>query len=570
MGLVLRRRPDLVVVSQPPPEPNVAERRAQMFPQLSPAQLARLRTQGTTRTARQGDVLIEQGSRDAPMFVVLEGELAIVHPEGPGERVVTVHHAHEFTGETNMVTGRRSLVRARAQTDASLLEIPRDRLRAIVQNDSELSELFLRAFILRRLGLIASSQGDAVLVGSRHSAATLRIQEFLTRNGHPHVYVDVDRDEHVQDMLDAFHVGIDDIPILVCNGTRVLKNPSDAEVAECLGLNATIDETMVHDVVVVGGGPAGLAAAVYAASEGLDVLVIEPHAPGGQAGSSSKIENYLGFPTGISGAALAGRAFTQAEKFGAEILIGHAAVRLHCDQKPYEVELSGGNKVRAKAIVIAAGVRYRKPELEGLARFEGVGIYYGATHIEAQRCDGDEVVIVGGGNSAGQAAVFLAQNVRHVHILVRGPGLAESMSRYLIRRIEETPNITLRPRTQIVGLAGGDHLESIEVQDAATETRRTLPVRHVFMMTGAVPNTRWLDGCVALDEKGFIKAGLDLTADDLRHEQWPLKRAPSHLETSLPAVFAVGDVRANSTKRVASAVGEGSVCIQLVHRAIAE
>ena len=557
-------------MSQPPPEPDVTERRAQMFPQLTPAQLARVKLHGTVRTAKAGEVLIEQGSRDAPMFVVLEGELAILHPDGVGERVVTTHHTSEFTGETNMVTGRRSLVRVRAQTDVSLIEIPRGELRAIVQNDAELSELFLRAFILRRIRLIAEKQGDVVLVGSSHSAATLRIQEFLTRNAHPHVYLDVERDPNVQGLLDAFHVGIDDVPILVCNGTTILKNPTDEELADCLGLNATIDETAVHDVVVVGAGPAGLAAAVYAASEGLDVIVIEPHAPGGQAGSSSKIENYLGFPTGISGAALAGRAFTQAEKFGADIVIGRSAVKLHCDQKPYEVELSGGSKVRAKAIVIAAGVRYRKPEIADIARFEGVGIYYGATHIEAQRCEHDEVIIVGGGNSAGQAAVFLAQTVRHVHILVRGPGLAESMSRYLIRRIEETPNITLRARTQIVALTGGDHLESVEVHDAATDTRQTLPVRHVFLMTGAVPNTRWLDGCVALDDKGFIKAGLDLTPEDLRHEQWPLKRAPSHLETSLPAVFAVGDVRANSTKRVASAVGEGSVCIQLVHRAIAE
>jgi thioredoxin reductase (NADPH) len=349
----------------------------------------------------------------------------------------------------------------------------------------------------------------------------------------------------------------------------VLKNPSDEEVAECLGLIGERDETTVHDVVVVGAGPAGLAAAVYGASEGLDVLVLEPHAPGGQAGSSSKIENYLGFPTGISGAALAGRAFTQAEKFGADILVGRAAVRLHCDAKPYRVEMSDGRMAHAKAIVISTGVQYRKPDIEGLARFEGVGVYYGATYIEAQRCVGEEVAVVGGGNSAGQAAVFLAQHAKHVHVLVRGAGLAESMSRYLIRRIEETPIITLRPFTQIVGREGENDLVAILCRDGKAATTFTLPVRHVFMMTGAVPNTRWLDGCVALDDKGFIKTGLDLTAGELERAGWTETRRPMLLETSLPGVFAVGDVRANSTKRVASAVGEGSVCIQLVHRAIA-
>jgi thioredoxin reductase (NADPH) len=552
------------------PEPAGYERRAAMFPKLTAGQMARLAAHGTERVMKRDERLVDQGTRDVPMFVVLEGSIVIAHPDVAGERVVTVHETNEFTGEINLVTGRRSLVVARAQTDGRVLEIPNARLRVIVQTDAELSELFLRAFILRRMGLIAQSQGDVVLVGSRHSASTLRLQEFLTRNAHPHVYLDVDRDSNVQAMLDGFHVGIDDIPVVVCRGERVLKNPTDEEVAECLGLNADVDETRLHDVVVVGAGPAGLAAAVYAASEGLDVIVIEPHAPGGQAGSSSKIENYLGFPTGISGAALAGRAFTQAEKFGAEILIGRPAVKLHCECRPYAVQLSSGAKVRARAIVIASGVQYRKPEIADLARFEGIGVYYGATYIEAQRCGNDEVVIVGGGNSAGQAAVFLAQTARHVHVMVRGPGLAESMSRYLIRRIEETPNITLHPRTQIVALEGETHLERIVAHDGATDAKTTMPVRHVFLMTGAAPNTRWLEGCLALDDKGFVKAGLDLTADDLRREGWPLSRAPSHLETSLPAVFAVGDVRANSTKRVASAVGEGSVCIQLVHRALAE
>ncbi len=350
----------------------------------------------------------------------------------------------------------------------------------------------------------------------------------------------------------------------------MLKNPSNAEVAECLELNASIDEQAVRDVIVIGAGPAGLAAAVYAGSEGLSVLVVESNAPGGQAGSSSRIENYLGFPTGISGEDLAARAYSQAEKFGAEITIARSAQGLVCERRPYRLEVADGVTVGGRTVVIASGAEYRKPEIPELARFEGAGVYYGASHLEAQRCEGEELVIVGGGNSAGQAAVFLARTASRVTVMVRGAGLSESMSRYLIARIEETPNIRLRVRTQIVALSGEGHLERVTCVDDATGDRQTHDVRHVFMMTGAKPNTDWLRRCVTLDEKGFIKTGVDLTADELLAAKWPLARRPYLMETSLPGIFAVGDVRSESVKRVAAAVGEGSTCIQLVHRVLGE
>ena len=467
-----------------------------------------------------------------------------------------------------MLSGRRSLVRGRMREDGELLVMTPEMLRNIVQSDAELSEILMRAFILRRVALISEGRGDAVLIGSVHSAGTLRIREFLTRNGQPYGYLDVDKDPGVQVLLDRFHVTAADVPVVICRYERVLKNPSNEEVAECLGLNPAIEAGHIHDMLIVGGGPAGLAAAVYGASEGLDVLVLESNAPGGQAGSSSKIENYLGFPTGISGQALAGRAFTQAQKFGAHIAVAKSAARLHCDTTRYAVDITDGSTVHGRTVIIATGAQYRKIALPELPRFEGVGVYYGATAIEAQLCSGEEVIVVGGGNSAGQAAVFLSQTVKHVHVLVRGKGLADTMSRYLIHRIEVSSNITLRPFTEIGALDGDGQLERVRIVDARRNETLTLPIRHVFLMTGASPNTNWLEGCVALDDKGFVKTGQDLTADDLA--KWPLQRHPYLMETSRPGVFAVGDARSNSVKRVASAVGEGSICVQLVHRVRAE
>jgi thioredoxin reductase (NADPH) len=469
-----------------------------------------------------------------------------------------------------MLSGRRALVRARASESGEAIELDREHLLALVQTDSELSEILMRAFILRRVELIAHGFGDVVLIGSSHCAGTLRVKEFLTRNAHPYTYIDLDRDADVQGLLDRFHVSAADVPVLICRGDVVLRNPTNQQIADCLGFNAAINETRIRDVVIVGAGPGGLAAAVYAASEGLDVLVIETNAPGGQAGSSSKIENYLGFPTGISGQALAGRAYTQAQKFGAQVIIAKSAKRLACDRKPYTIEVDDGQRVPARSVIIATGAEYRKPPLENLTRFEGAGVYYGATYMEAQLCVGDEVIVVGGGNSAGQAAVFLAQTAKRVHVLVRSGGLAESMSRYLVRRIEENPAIVLRTQTEITALEGDNHLERVHWRDNQTGNTEAHDIRHVFFMTGGVPNTRWLDGCVARDAKGFIKTGPDLSQDELTAAHWPLGRAPHLLETSLPGVFAVGDVRSGSIKRVASAVGEGSITIAFVHQVLHE
>jgi thioredoxin reductase (NADPH) len=464
------------------------------------------------------------------------------------------------------------MLQIRARTAGELIEVDREELLKLVQTDYELGEILMRAFILRRVELVNNKMGDVMLIGSMHLPSTLRIKEFLTRNNHPFSYVDLDRDPEVQGLLDHFHIDPACIPVVICRGKTVLRNPSNKEIANCLGFNESIDQTRVRDLVVIGAGPAGLAAAVYGASEGLDVLVFESNAPGGQAGSSSKIENYLGFPFGVSGQELAARAYMQAQKFGAQIVIAKGASQLVCARKPYTLEIDGddASRVPARTIVIASGAQYRRLNLENLAQFEGVGVYYGATKVEEQLCKGDDVIVVGGGNSAGQAAVFLSQTVRTVHIFVRSSGLAESMSRYLIRRIEDSPNITLHTCTEIVALDGGDHLERVTWRNKNSGAVETQAIQHVFLMTGAVPNTVWLHGCVALDDNGFIKTGPDLSPEDLTRANWPLTRPPFLLETSLPGVFAVGDARGGNIKRVASAVGEGSIAVAFVHRVLHE
>jgi thioredoxin reductase (NADPH) len=545
-------------------------RRGQMFPTLTEAQVARVVPLGQRRAVAAGEVLFEQGDQHTPFLLVLSGTVEIIRPMYGREDLITVHEAGEFSGEVNMLSARPSQVRARVHDAGEVVVLDRDAFRKLVQRDPELSEIIMRAFILRRMGLIESHQGDTLLIGSRHSAGTLHLKEFLTRNSHPYTYLDVEVDPDVQVLLDRFHVGVKDVPITICRGKDVLRNPTVEELAACIGLNIALDPAVVRDVAVIGAGPAGLAAAVYAASEGLDVVVLEGNAPGGQAGSSSRIENYLGFPTGISGQALAGRARTQAEKFGAEIAIARTAVGVRCQTRPYEVELAGGDTVRAKSVLIASGAEYRKPDLEGRARFEGIGIYYGATFVEAQVCGGDEVIVVGGANSAGQAATYLSQTAARVYMLVRGPGLSDTMSRYLIDRISDNPKIELRTRTVLDNLEGDDHLEKVRWRNLDTGAVETHPIRHVFLMTGATPNTAWLKGCVALDEKGFVKTGFDIDADELKKANWTLPRPPRLMETSLPGVFAVGDVRSGSVKRVASAVGEGSICVQLIHKVLQE
>jgi thioredoxin reductase (NADPH) len=546
------------------------ERREQTFPTLTPAQIARLIPHGKRIAVHKGQILAEPGDRHRNLFVVLSGSIEIVRVTMQGEQLLVVTEPGGFTGEMSTLRGVGSLVRARVRADGEVLAIPDDQLRTVVQTDARLSELFMRAFILRRVALVATQQGDVVLIGSRHSAGTLRVQQFLSRNAFPFVNLDVDTDPSVQALLDRFHVTAEDIPIVICRGETMAKNPSNEELAECLGMNPQIDCKTIRDVIVIGAGPAGLAAAVYAASEGLNVLVLETNAPGGQAGSSSRIENYLGFPTGISGQALAGRALVQAQKFGAEVAIANSAIRLRCEPKPFEIELSGDHLVRGRAIIVASGVEYRKLALSNIDRYLGVGIYYAATYIEAQLCKDEDIVIVGGGNSAGQAAVFLASNCRHVHLLVRSNGLADSMSRYLVRRIDDTPNITLRTCTEITALQGDSRLEQVTWHCTLDNRTETSPIRHVFLMTGAVPNTRWLQGCLGLDEKGFVRTGTELHAEEIAAGRWPLPRQPYMFETTVPRIFAVGDVRCGSVKRVAAAVGEGSACVQLVHRVLAE
>jgi len=549
--------------------PLSSSRTEQVFPTLTPAQIRRIAAHGRMRAIQPGEVLVEQGESTVPFFVVISGELEVVRPSAAAETLVTVHAPGQFTGEVSTLSGRRALFRLRAAKTGEVIELDRQRMLALVQTDAELGEILMRAFILRRVELVAAGVGDVVLVGSTHSAGTLRIKEFLMRNGHPYSYIDLERDPDVQNLLDGFHIAASDIPVVICRGELVFRNPTNQQVANCLGFNESIDQTQMRDVVIIGAGPAGLAAAVYGASEGLDVLVLETSSPGGQAGSSSRIENYLGFPTGISGRELAGRAYTQAEKFGAQMLIVRGT-RLTCERKPYIVEVESGARIPARTIVIATGAEYRRPPLENLSRFEGAGVYYGATFLEAQLCSGEEVIVVGGGNSAGQAAVFLAATSKRVHLLVRSAGLADTMSRYLIRRIEETPTITLRARTEIAALEGGDHLESVRWRNRETGQTEEHKIRHVFVMTGAAPNTGWLDGCVVLDAKGFIKTGPVLSPEDLSAAHWPLARRPYLLETSLPGVFAVGDVRGGSIKRVASAVGEGSIAISFVHQVLEE
>jgi len=551
------------------PELTDAQREG-MFPKLTAAQIARLASWGVRRHVAQGETLFDQGSVRRSFFVVLEGAIEIVSPSTTGDTPITIHRHGDFTGELDMLAGRPSLVRARAAEPSEVIEVNPDTLRRIVQTDAELSEVLLRAFVRRRVGLIANALGDVILVGSHHSADTLRLNEFLSRNGHPHTYLEVERDPTVPALLDSFGISPDDLPVLLCRDRPAMRNPSNAEVAQCLGFNTEIDETRIHDVVVVGAGLAGLASAVYAASEGLDVLVLESTAPGGQAGSSSRIENYLGFPTGISGEDLAARAFIQAEKFGAQVAIARGVSRVTCARRPFTVECEGAPPVRGHVLIIASGAEYRRLPLANLARFEGVGVYYGATRLEAQLCAGEEVVVVGGGNSAGQAAVFLSTLTSRVHMLVRGPGLADTMSRYLIRRIEECGEIDIRTHTEVVELRGNGHLEGITWRNRETGNEERRPIRHLFAMTGASPNTGWLSGCVALDNRRFVKTGADLLPEDLQVAGWPLRRQPYLFETSVPAVFAVGDVRSGSVKRVASAVGEGSVVVQLVHRVLAE
>ncbi len=535
-------------------------------PTLNQELIDRIRSVAQLRSVRTGEVLYEPSCPDVPLFVVLDGTVSISRA-CEDEKILAVRESGQFTGEMSVISGGRSLLTARVTKDGAVLELPREKVLSLMTKDTELGEILMGAFVARRLLMIELGEGNVILFGTKSSARSLALREFLTRNGHPFTYVDIETESFAGELMEKLDVRNGDIPVVYCNRRYVLRNPSIAELAACLDLNINIDKS-VRDILVIGAGPAGLAAAVYAASEGLKTLIVEKSAPGGQAASSSKIENYLGFPTGLSGQELANRSIAQAQKFGAQLMVAQSVVHIDSSKQPYKVVLESGLKFSARSIVIATGAQYARLPVEEADDFTGRGIYYNATHMEAQLCHSEEVAVVGGGNSAGQAAVFLAQTSSMVHLLVRSKRLSESMSQYLIARIEAHPRIEIHYLTQIVAVTGTAHLESIEWRDDSLGFEVTKPVRHVFVMAGAAPRTDWLEDSFVLDQKGFVVTGPDLV--EYENFQWPLSRSPLLLETSVPGIFAVGDTRAGSIKRVASAVGEGAMAVHLVHRFLAE
>ena len=527
------------------------ERMAQTFPSLDDDALARAAAYGREEVVTDGTMLFERGQRHADFLIVRSGCVDVfATDEHGGEELIVSHSPGQFSGEVDQLNDRAILVSGRAKGETRVIRIDRANFLKLIAGETDIGETVMRAFILRRVALISHEQGGIELIGPGHAADTQRLRQFLTRNGYPTRFADTENHTESWACLGELGLGEDDLPVAILPGGEVLRNPGNTALAHALGLIEAIDPARVHDLAVVGAGPAGLAAAVYGASEGLDTIVIEALAPGGQAGTSSKIENYLGFPTGISGQALAGRAQVQAQKFGAKLAISRAAATLDCGDAPFRIALDDGESIAARAVVIASGARYRKLDVPDYGRFEGQGIYYAATAMEAQLCTGTDVIVVGGGNSAGQAAVFLSRQVAHVHILVRGAGLAETMSDYLIQRIENSERMTVHPFTEIVAMRGDPTLTEVDwtVNGGASETVQT---GAVFVMIGAQPNTEWTNGCLELDRQGFIATGGG-------------GKAP--YETSKPGIYAVGDVRSGSVKRVASGVGEGSVVIAAVHR----
>ncbi|MGF7161043.1 thioredoxin reductase (NADPH) [Rhodoligotrophos appendicifer] len=515
---------------------------------------------GTIEQVARGTHLYIRGQRHADFFIVLGGSIEILEAEEDGTlRLLTTHTLHEFTGELDLLSERANLVTATTGEDSALIRMERTAFHRFLSAEPDIGEIIMRAFILRRMGFVAHNQAGVVLVGSSREGDTLRLQRFLVRNNYPHRLVDPELDEDTRHMLSVLDVAVAELPVVLAPGSPVLRNPTTSALADALGLTEIVEPSEVFDVVVAGAGPAGLAAAVYAASEGLKTLVIEELAPGGQAGTSSRIENYLGFPTGISGQALAGRAQVQAQKFGARLMISRQVTSIKCDQRPYQIGLDDGQEVNALAVVVATGARYRKLDLDNYARFEGQGIHYAATAMEALLCQQQEVIVVGGGNSAGQAAVFLSRTVKHVHILVRGAGLSETMSDYLIQRIDSSSKITLHPRTEISALGGEKYLDRVTWTNVDTGRSEVHAISNIFVMIGAVPNTEWLRGCLKMDDKGFVQTGSDTGSS-----------ASPLFATTTPGVFAVGDVRSGSVKRVASGVGEGSVVVQAIHRFLSE
>ena len=533
------------------------EREAQTFPVLDADMTARVAAYGEEERVEGGTLIFERGQRSVDFFLILDGELEIFEHASDGTaNVFTTHGARQFTGEMDLFNDREILVSGRAAGPMRLVRIKRASFRKLVAAEADIGEIIMRAFILRRVGLISHAQGGVQLIGPGHGGDTLRLQRFMTRNGYPHNLLDTEDDPDAGGFMECFGITPEQLPVVVLPEQKVLRNPSSFDLAQALGMTETLDREVVHDLIVVGGGPAGLAAAVYGASEGLSTLVIESVAPGGQAGTSSKIENYLGFPTGISGQALAGRAQAQAQKFGARLAIARAATGIECSTQPYRVELDDGGEVQGRAIVVATGAKYRGLAVDRYADCEGQGIHYAATAMEATLCTEQEVAVVGGGNSAGQAAVFLSRVAKHVHVIVRGDGLAATMSDYLVERIMQSRTITLHRFSEVTDLHGEAMLTGITLTDRKSSASAQLPVTNMFVMIGAEPNTKWLDGCLPLDSKGFVRTGQDAEGRTL----------PSPYATVKPGIFAVGDVRAGSVKRVASGVGEGSVVVQAIHQ----
>jgi thioredoxin reductase (NADPH) len=536
------------------------------FPQLDPAHVDALRARGRVRHVEPGEVLWSEGDRGFGFFVVLAGEMEVIDSTGDQPRQVAVHYPGDFSGDVDMLTGRVSLVSARMLTPGQVLELDSDGLRRVIGELPEISEVLLRAFLMRRRLLLGEGYRGIQIIGSRFSPEAHHLREFCSRNDIAYTWIDVEQDPHAEELLCQFHVGVEQTPVVIGRGGELLTSPSVAELARYMGLDARVADGEVFDLVVVGAGPAGLAAAVYASSEGLRVLTVEGTAVGGQAGTSSRIENYLGFPTGISGAELARNAAIQAQKFGARISVPQAAVRLGMQGGLRTVTLDDGARITARCVLVASGAEYRTLEIPGLRELEGNGVYYAATEMEARLCSDVEVVIVGGGNSAGQAAMYLSRYARKVHICIRGNDLGHSMSRYLVDRIDKADNIQVHKGHVVSAVDGDETLREVRLLCLEKGEVTAIPSRALFLFIGAVPRTGWLNGCVALDRRGFVLTGETLAPEARDGETWRnAGRAPFFLETSLPGVFAAGDVRAGSVKRVASAVGEGSMSVTFVH-----
>jgi thioredoxin reductase (NADPH) len=534
------------------------------FPRLDEEQRERLRAIGELVPVQTGEVLFREGDASYDFFVVESGAVTIVRGYGDENRVIAVHGQHRFLGELNLLTGSRVTLTAVVRDPGAVIRIPVTALRRLVSSDEDLSNLILRAMLARRSILIEIGGGVRV-VGSRYSQDSRRVREFLGRNRMPYQWIELEDDREADALLEAVGVTPCETPVLI-GGSDVLRNPSNAALSRALGLGARGAPPPLCDLIIIGGGPAGLAAAVYGASEGLDTQVVDAVAFGGQASTSSRIENYLGFPSGISGSELAERASLQARKFGARLMVPARAVALREENAHYTIELDTGETVHGKTVIAATGAQYRKLAIPALERWEGIGLYYAATAIEAQMCFGDPVLIVGGGNSAGQAAMFLSEHSAGCTLMIRGDDLAKSMSRYLIDEIERRPQIEVLTGGEVVEFHGEHGLESVTVRDIGTGEHRQMQARALFVFIGAEPHTHWLRGAVAMDEHGFLLAGRDLQGADLaRHAGEPF-----FLETSLPGFFAVGDVHSGSIKRVASAVGEGSMAVRLAYQRLAE